>query len=88
MVHGSKTQQFLKPLACIEVKFVKKKLCHSGVKIVSGLPLFTRSVKLLMANVSNSDLFISHLHCDYTTLNWQMAYLPFVLETKLVKCSW
>ena len=24
-----------------------------------------------------------HLHCDYTTLNWQMAYLPFVLETKL-----
>ena len=25
MVHGSKTQQFLKPLACIEVKFVKKK---------------------------------------------------------------
>ena len=24
-----------------------------------------------------------HLHCDYTTLNWQMAYLPFVLENKV-----
>ena len=35
MVHGSKTQQFLKALACIQVKFVTK-LCHSAVKILSG----------------------------------------------------
>ena len=57
MVHGSKTQQFLKALACIQMKVVTK-LCHSAVKILSGFTTLHEIGKLLgakMANVSNSD---------------------------------